>query len=124
MSLVIEIQRSRHLGPEGKASPGQLQNSTSNLTSDLYFQRIKDDRVVERLFEQPAPDGPEPEVEEAIRGYVQGYNRYLAEAGATTSPTRPVAVPPGFGRSRSWTSTGTRTPRSSWAAPTRCWMVR
>ncbi|WP_455711166.1 penicillin acylase family protein [Streptomyces atroolivaceus] len=80
--LMVNAQRSRHLGPEGKASPGQLQNTTTNLNSDLYFQRIKDDRVVERLLGQPAPDGPEPEVEEAVRGYVQGYNRYLAETGA------------------------------------------
>ncbi|WP_455678804.1 penicillin acylase family protein [Streptomyces atroolivaceus] len=80
--LMVNAQRSRHFGPEGKASPGQLQNTTTNLNSDLYFQRIKDDRVVERLLDQPAPDGPEPEVEEAIRGYVQGYNRYLAETGA------------------------------------------
>lgn len=80
--LMVNAQRSRHLGPEGKASPGQLQNTTTNLNSDLYFQRIKDDRVVERLLDQPAPDGPEPEVEEAVRGYVQGYNKYLAETGA------------------------------------------
>ncbi|MGQ4409683.1 penicillin acylase family protein [[Kitasatospora] papulosa] len=80
--LMVDAQRSRYLGPDGRASPGQTQNSTSNLNSDLYFQRIKDDRVVERLLDQPAPDGPEPEVEEAIRGYVRGYNRYLAETGA------------------------------------------
>ncbi|MFD9928668.1 penicillin acylase family protein [[Kitasatospora] papulosa] len=80
--LMVDARRSRYLGPDGRASPGQTQNSTSNLNSDLYFQRIKDDRVVERLLDQPAPDGPEPEVEEAIRGYVRGYNRYLAETGA------------------------------------------
>ncbi|MFF5932410.1 penicillin acylase family protein [Streptomyces sp. NPDC012508] len=79
--LMVNAQRSRHLGPAGKASPGQNQNSTTNLNSDLYFQRIKDNRVVERLLEKPAPDGPAPEVEEAIRGYVQGYNRYLSETG-------------------------------------------
>ncbi|MEU7280117.1 penicillin acylase family protein [Streptomyces sp. NPDC045431] len=79
--LMVNAQRSRHLGPDGKASPGQNQNTTTNLNSDLYFQRIKDNRVVERLLGKPAPDGPEPEVREAIRGYVQGYNRYLAETG-------------------------------------------
>ncbi|MEU9375041.1 penicillin acylase family protein [Streptomyces sp. NPDC048255] len=79
--LMVNAQRSRHLGPDGRASPGQNQNSTTNLNSDLYFQRIKDNRVVERLLDQPAPNGPEPEVKEAIRGYVQGYNRYLAETG-------------------------------------------
>lgn len=80
--LMVNAQRSRYLGPDGKASPGQNQNTTTNLNSDLYFQRINDNRVVERLVEQPAPNGPEPEVREAIRGYVQGYNRYLAETGA------------------------------------------
>ncbi|MFB7835175.1 penicillin acylase family protein [Streptomyces sp. NPDC056056] len=86
--LMVNAQRSRHLGPDGRASPGQNQNTTTNLKSDLYFQRIKDDGVVERLIAQPAPDGPEPEVKEAIRGYVQGYNRFLSETGvdALTDP--------------------------------------
>ncbi|MER5732572.1 penicillin acylase family protein [Streptomyces sp. NPDC002138] len=79
--LMVNAQRSRYLGPDGKASPGERQNTTTNLNSDLYFQRMNDDRVVERLIDQPAPNGPEPEVKEAIRGYVQGYNRYLAETG-------------------------------------------
>ncbi|MFF9147446.1 penicillin acylase family protein [Streptomyces sp. NPDC014861] len=80
--LMVNAERSRHLGPDGRASPGQNQNTTTNLKSDLYFQRIKDDGVVERLIAQPAPDGPEPEVKEAIRGYVRGYNRFLSETGA------------------------------------------
>ncbi|MFJ1704939.1 penicillin acylase family protein [Kitasatospora sp. NPDC088346] len=79
--LMVDAQRSRYLGPAGRASPGEGQNTTTNLNSDLYFQRINDNRVVERLIGQPAPNGPEPEVREAIRGYVGGYNRYLAETG-------------------------------------------
>lgn len=79
--LMVNAQLSRYLGPDGRASPGEHQNTTTNLNSDIYFQRINDNRVVERLLDQPAPNGPEPEVKEAIRGYVQGYNRYLAETG-------------------------------------------
>ncbi|GAA2727802.1 penicillin acylase family protein [Actinocorallia aurantiaca] len=79
--LMVNAQRSRYLGPTGKASPGQSQNSTTNLNSDLYFQRINDDRVVEKQLDKPAPDGPVPEAKETIRGFVQGYNRYLAETG-------------------------------------------
>ncbi|MEU8964985.1 penicillin acylase family protein, partial [Streptomyces sp. NPDC048491] len=79
--LMVNAQRSRYLGPDGRASPGEQQNTTTNLNSDLYFQRINDNHVVERLLDKPAPEGPEPEVKEAIRGYVQGYNRYLAETG-------------------------------------------
>ncbi|MET9696359.1 penicillin acylase family protein [Streptomyces sp. NPDC006529] len=79
--LMVNAQRSRYLGPDGRTSPGEHQNTTNNLNSDLYFQRMNDDRVVERLIGLPAPDGPEPEVKDAIRGYVRGYNRYLAETG-------------------------------------------
>lgn len=79
--LTVNAQRSRYLGPDGKASPGENQNTTTNLNSDLYFQRMNDNRVVERLMDQPAPNGPEPEVKDAIRGYVQGFNRYLTETG-------------------------------------------
>ncbi|MEV4440795.1 penicillin acylase family protein, partial [Streptomyces sp. NPDC049577] len=79
--LMVNAQRSRYLGPDGRASPGQNQNTTTNLNSDLYFQRMNDNRVVERLIDQPAPNGPEPEVKEAIHGYVQGYNKFLAETG-------------------------------------------
>ncbi|MFF0388354.1 penicillin acylase family protein [Kitasatospora sp. NPDC004615] len=79
--LMVNAQRSRYLGPDGRTSPGQNQNTTTNLNSDFYFQRINDNRVVERQLEQPAPNGPEPEVKEAISGYVRGYNRYLAETG-------------------------------------------
>ncbi|MFF4369029.1 penicillin acylase family protein [Streptomyces sp. NPDC001594] len=79
--LMVNAQRSRYLGPDGRASPGEHQNTTTNLNSDIHFQRMNDNRVVERLIDLPAPNGPEPEVKEAIRGYVQGYNRYLAETG-------------------------------------------
>ncbi|MET8627137.1 penicillin acylase family protein [Kitasatospora sp. NPDC004669] len=79
--LMVDAQRSRYLGADGRTSPGEHQNTTTNLNSDLYFQRINDNRVVERAIDQPAPNGPEPEVREGIRGYVQGYNRYLAETG-------------------------------------------
>ncbi|MFG3280531.1 penicillin acylase family protein [Streptomyces sp. NPDC048111] len=79
--LMVDAQRSRYLGPDGMTSPGEQQNTTTNLNSDLYFQRINDNHVVERLLDQPAPNGPEPDVRNAIRGYVQGYNRYLAETG-------------------------------------------
>jgi len=79
--LTVNAQRSRYFGAAGKASPGENQNTTTNLNSDLYFQRMNDNQVVEKLIDLPAPNGPEPEVRQAISGYVKGYNRYLAETG-------------------------------------------
>ncbi len=80
--LTVNAQRSRYFGPDGKASPGENQNTTTNLNSDLYFQRMNDNHVVEKLIDLPAPNGPEPDVRQAVSGYVKGYNRYLAETGA------------------------------------------
>ncbi|GAA4202138.1 penicillin acylase family protein [Actinocatenispora rupis] len=78
--LMVEARRSKYLGPDGHADTG-TSGGTTNLNSDLYFQRMNDDHVVEKLVAKPAPDGPEPEVRQAIHGYVEGYNRYLAETG-------------------------------------------
>ncbi|RZS36858.1 acyl-homoserine-lactone acylase [Herbihabitans rhizosphaerae] len=84
--LTVSGQRSRYLGPNAPVSPG-LGGSTTSLNSDLHFQRINDSRVVERLVDQPAPNGPEPRVRDVVRGYAKGYNKYLAEhGGAITDP--------------------------------------
>ncbi|GGZ26622.1 hypothetical protein GCM10010300_82430 [Streptomyces olivaceoviridis] len=61
---MVGARRSRHLGPDGRVSPGRGRNTIINLNGDRYFQRINDDRVVERLIDQPASNGPEPEVKE------------------------------------------------------------
>jgi acyl-homoserine-lactone acylase len=78
--LTVGAQRSMYLGPDGPGNPA-LSSATSNLTSDLYFQRIIDSRIVDRLAAQSPPQGPRPEVRQLVAGYVQGYNRYLAETG-------------------------------------------
>jgi acyl-homoserine-lactone acylase len=78
--LTVGAQRSRYLGPDGAGNPA-LSSASTNLNSDLHFQRIIDSGVVERLAKQAAPQGPRPEVRRLVAGYVQGYNRYLAETG-------------------------------------------
>lgn len=79
--LTVRAERSRLLGPDAPADTG-LGVAGDSLTSDLYFQRLKDSRTVERLVAQPPPRGPEPEVRQLVDGYVRGYNRYVAETGA------------------------------------------
>ncbi|MFE8957407.1 penicillin acylase family protein [Streptomyces iakyrus] len=78
--LTVRAERSRHLGPDAPADTG-LGVAGDSLTSDLYFQRLKDSRTVEQLVAQPPPLGPEPEVRRLVDGYVRGYNRYVAETG-------------------------------------------
>nr|ALV86871.1 Tlo25 [Streptomyces canus] len=80
--LTVRAERSRYLGPDAPADTG-LGVAGDNLTSDLYFQRLKDSRTVEKLVAQPPPLGPEPEVRKLIDGYVRGFNRYVAATGAS-----------------------------------------
>ncbi|WIV53083.1 penicillin acylase family protein [Amycolatopsis nalaikhensis] len=80
--LTVSAQRSKYLGPDGGGYPS-LSEAESNLHSDLFFQRIKDSGVVDRLVAQPAPLGPRREVREIVSGYVQGFNAYLARTGRT-----------------------------------------
>ncbi|MEC3979082.1 penicillin acylase family protein [Amycolatopsis sp. H20-H5] len=78
--LTLAARRSAEFGPGGTGNAA-LSDASTNLTSDLHFQQINDSGVVERLVAQPAPMGPRREVRDIISGYVQGYNRYLAEKG-------------------------------------------
>ncbi|SFW73830.1 penicillin acylase family protein [Amycolatopsis australiensis] len=78
--LTVSAQRSKYFGPDGGGYPS-LSDAESNLHSDLFFQRINDSGVVDRLVAQPAPQGPRPEVRQLVSGYVQGFNAYLARTG-------------------------------------------
>jgi acyl-homoserine-lactone acylase len=79
--VTVEGERSRWFGPDGSYYQGGNGVTASNLDSDFFFQQIKDSRVVDKLLARPAPLGPKPEVRQAVRGYVAGYNRYLADVG-------------------------------------------
>ncbi|MCW3815899.1 acylase [Micromonospora sp. DR5-3] len=74
--VTVRAQRSRWFGTSGDAAV--------NVTSDLFQQKVIDDRVVERLLIGPR-DGlhtPSNEVRDQIRGFVAGYNAYLRRTGA------------------------------------------
>jgi acyl-homoserine-lactone acylase len=73
-------------GPNGSWSQGGNGVSPNNLNSDFFYQRIKDRGTVEALAASSPPDGPGPELREGVRGYVAGYNRYLAETGVDNLP--------------------------------------
>ncbi|MFD5825060.1 penicillin acylase family protein [Lentzea sp. NPDC060358] len=79
--LTVAGQRSLHFGPDGPANSG-VGSASTNLNSDLHFRRINGSGVVERYaraVSQPVRD--------LVRGYVQGYNRYLAGSGKSCDGT-------------------------------------
>src|SRR3954468_2181016 len=68
-------------GPDGTYLQRGNGFSADNVNSDFFYQRIIDDHTVEKLLAQPPPDGPVGEIKEGVRGYVAGYDKYLAETG-------------------------------------------
>ena len=80
--VTVSGERSRYFGPDATYKIRNTNTEPNNLNSDFYWARIVKDRVVEKLVDQPPPFGPAPEVHEAVRGYVRGYNDYLREEGA------------------------------------------
>src|SRR3954449_4694990 len=68
-------------GPDGSYLQRGNGFSADNVNSDFFYQRIIDDHTVEKLLAQPPPDGPVGEIKEGVRGYVAGYDKYLAETG-------------------------------------------
>src|SRR5437868_3587687 len=79
--VTVDGERSKYFGPDGSYYQGGNGVTAGNLDSDFFFQQIKDSGVIGKLLAKPAPMGPKPEVREAVRGYVAGYNKYLADVG-------------------------------------------
>jgi acyl-homoserine-lactone acylase len=84
--VTVRGERSRFFGPAGTWSLRGNGTTNTNLDSDFFFKRIIKRGTIERLLAQPPPNGPRPEVREAVRGYVAGYNRYLRETGVANLP--------------------------------------
>jgi acyl-homoserine-lactone acylase len=79
--VTANAERSRWFGPDGTYSQGGNGATQTNLNSDFFFQRIKDKGVIADLLALEPPRGPRPEIKEAVRGYVAGYNRWLRDTG-------------------------------------------
>ena len=81
--LTVAGRRSRFFGQDGPANSG-VGSASNNLNSDLHFQRINGSGVVDRY----ARSASRP-VRDLVRGYVNGYNRYLAQTKQTCDGTGP-----------------------------------
>lgn len=69
-------ERSLYFGPEAEAPDGN-----TNLDSDFFWKRVRAEGTVASLLKQKPPNGPKPDVKQAMKGYVAGYNAYLRKAG-------------------------------------------
>ena len=75
--LTVNAERARFFG----AGPGD-----SNVRSDFFWKRIHDFVQQERLLHLEPPLGPTLELQELVRGFVAGYNEYLADTGIDNLP--------------------------------------
>ncbi|HTU15442.1 MAG TPA: penicillin acylase family protein [Solirubrobacterales bacterium] len=69
-------ERSLYFGADAEAPDGN-----TNLDSDFFWKRIRAEGTVASLLKKKAPTGPKPEIKQAMKGYVAGYNAYLKKTG-------------------------------------------
>jgi acyl-homoserine-lactone acylase len=74
--VTTSAQRSRWFGPDATTESGDR-----NLVSDLYHQRLNQSGVLERALPQQSR-----QARDLVRGYVSGFNRYLAKTGVANLP--------------------------------------
>src|SRR4051794_37473739 len=84
--VTVRGERSKFFGPDGTYSFRGNGTKPNNLNSDAFYRKIIAQGTVEKLIAQPPPLGPLPEIKEAVRGYVAGYNDWLARTGADHIP--------------------------------------
>lgn len=79
--LTVQARRSLHKGADGTYFSAGNGRTINNLKSDLFWQRIIDDRTVEKLLEKPPPLGPSRAGKAMVEGFAAGYNRWLRKIG-------------------------------------------
>jgi acyl-homoserine-lactone acylase len=89
--VTVRAQRSRFFGPDATHLQGGNGSRATNLNSDFFWKRIIDQGTVEKLI--TAPDGPVPQIDQGVRGYVAGYNRALREKPDARCADEPWATP-------------------------------
>jgi acyl-homoserine-lactone acylase len=88
--VTVAGERSRWFGENGSYEIRGNGSRAKNLNSDLFYQRIKDRGTVERLAAVPPPVGPRPEIRQAVRGYVAGWNAWLRRVGGSEGVPDPT----------------------------------
>jgi acyl-homoserine-lactone acylase len=88
--VTVRAARSKTFGPDKTYVQRGNGTTVKNLDSDFFWQRIINDRVVEQLMQRPAPFGPREDVRAGVRGYVAGWNRYLADVGGPSGISDPA----------------------------------
>jgi acyl-homoserine-lactone acylase len=82
----VRGERSKYFGPDGSWQLTGNGIPYTNLEADFAHKRVIAERTVEKVIQQGGINAPRAEVREVVRGYVKGYNRYLAVTGVDNLP--------------------------------------
>lgn len=88
--ITIRGERARYFGPEGSYTIPANDAVADNVSSDFFWKFIADAKAVQRTR-----DRTEAEFQTLVRGWVAGFNRYLAEVKAGRHPGRHAACASG-----------------------------
>ncbi|MET0233910.1 MAG: penicillin acylase family protein [Kibdelosporangium sp.] len=93
--ITLRGERSRHFGPGPNTTA--LNRSSDNLSNDLYYQSFS----VEPMLGQATPD-----VRQMVKGYVTGYNSYLAQKPPNNcaAPLMPMTELDVYRRVHAWST--------------------
>lgn len=83
MMLTVNGERSRYFAADAVGGPDVETGSISspNLQSDFFFKYLNSPQQVESAW-----NAQKPQAQALLKGYVAGYNRYLADTGADHLP--------------------------------------
>jgi acyl-homoserine-lactone acylase len=84
--VTVRGERARYFGRDGSYSIPAVPVTANNVDSDFFWKLLADNTAVARF-----KAGAAPEVQQASRGYVAGFNRYIGELKAGQHPGRHVA---------------------------------
>jgi len=85
--VTLDGARSRWFGLDGRVRDLANGLDTDNLSSDFFYRRLNQAKVVEGLQHT---DPPTARARDLVRGYAAGYNAYLAHVGGAAGVTDPA----------------------------------
>jgi len=77
----VRGERSKYFGPDGEYVMTGNGIVYDNIDADFNHKRIIKEGIVPKILKMAPPNGPRPQIKEAVDGYVKGYNAWLKKTG-------------------------------------------
>ncbi len=82
----VRGERSKYFGPDGTWMLTGNSITYTNLQSDFAHKRVIAEDTIQKVLDKGGINAPNKDVKEVVRGYVKGYNKYLAKTGVDNLP--------------------------------------